>query len=246
MLARLRTFRFDWKLTLLTLMLLPLLLSLGFWQLRREDEKLAMQANWDARERETPVALGMLPVAGDLQYRQVELSGTVDNERIFLLDNRVHLGQAGYDVVVPVTTDDNQLVFVNRGWIAQGASRQQLPVIAPIQGPVRLRGTVYVPVGEPFVLGGDVVAEGWPKVVQTLEPAAMAQQLGAGSLYFPYVIRLAEAAPGVLVRDWPVITTTPEKHRGYAVQWFAMTAMLLGLYLYYSIRGDKAAATRTD
>ena len=44
MFARLRTFRFDWKLTLLTTLLLPLLLSLGFWQLDRLDQRRAQNS----------------------------------------------------------------------------------------------------------------------------------------------------------------------------------------------------------
>jgi surfeit locus 1 family protein len=243
MLARLHTFRFDWKLTLLTALLLPLLLSLGFWQLRRAQEKLDLQAMWDARAREAPVQLSTLSAADDLQYRQVEMSGTVDNAHVFLLDNRVHQGQPGYDVVVPVTTADEQLVFVNRGWIPQGPSREQLPAIDAIEGQVTLQGSVYVPIGQPFTLGGDAVTETWPKVVQTLEPAALAQQVGLDDkALFPYIVRLADGAPGIYVRDWPVISTTPEKHRGYAVQWFAMAAMLLGLYLFYSTRADAASA----
>jgi cytochrome oxidase assembly protein ShyY1 len=244
MLARLHTFRFDWKLTLLTALLLPLLLSLGFWQLGREQEKLDLQTLWDARQREAPVQLAALDPADDLQYRLVDMSGTVDNAHVFLLDNRVHQGQPGYDVVVPVTTADAQLVFVNRGWIAQGPSRAQLPPIDAIEGQVMLRGSVYVPMGEPFTLGGDAVTETWPRVVQTLDPAAMARHAGLDeAALFPYIVRLADGAPGVYVRDWPVISATPEKHRGYAVQWFAMATMLLGLYLYYSSRADAASAT---
>jgi cytochrome oxidase assembly protein ShyY1 len=49
-------------------------------------------------------------------------------------------------------------------------------------------------------------------------------------------VRLAEATPGVLARNWSVVSTTPEKHRGYAVQWFAMATALVLLYFYYSTR----------
>ncbi len=239
MIARLRQFRFDWKLTLLTAVLLPLLLSLGFWQLRREQEKLDLQQQYAARQGEAPVALAQLDPAEDQQYRQVEFSGRYDNAHSFLVDNRIHQGQAGYDLVTPLITDADLVVLVNRGWLPQGQSRAQLPAPDVIDGEITLRGTVYVPVGDPFVLGGDLVTEGWPRVVQTLDPATMAEQAGYPvASVFPHSIRLAEGAPGVLVRNWPVISTTPEKHRGYAVQWFAMAAMLLGLYLYYSTRPE--------
>lgn len=237
---RIRRYRFDWKLSLLTAALLPLLLSLGFWQLRREDEKLALQATYDARQREMPAELKSLDLSQDQQYRQVTVQGHYDNAHNFLLDNRIYQGKVGYEVVVPLETADHTLVFINRGWIAQGASRADLPVIPAIDDDVAVRGSVYQPVGDSLVLSDALEGEGWPKVIQTLDVPRMAQLAGysdAGKI-FPYTVRLAEAEPGVLTRYWPVISTTPEKHRGYAVQWFAMATALIGLYFFYSTKDD--------
>jgi surfeit locus 1 family protein len=237
MLARLRHYRFDWKLSLLTGLLLPLLLSLGFWQLQRAQEKLELQEQYSARQNEAPVSLEQLSPDDDLQYRQVELTGRYDNAHNFLLDNRIHQGRAGYDLITPFITEAQRVVLVNRGWLAQGPTRAQLPPVAAIEGDVTVRGSVYVPVGMPLVLGSITPDEGWPQVIQTLEPGAAGVAAGHGAAdVFPYSVRLAEGAPGVLVRDWPVISMTPERHHGYAVQWFAMAAMLLGLYLFYSTR----------
>lgn len=244
MFARLRQFRFDWKLTLLTALLLPLLLSLGFWQLLREQEKLHLQQQYAARQNETPVPLDAIDLAHDQQYRQVEFSGRYDNENNFLLDNRIHQGQVGYDLITPVITDSNSVVLVNRGWLPQGSSREELPVPAVIDGDVTLRGSIYVPIGTPFVLDDAITFDRGPRVAQVLNPVQMAEAAGySASLLFPYSVRLAEGAPGVLVRDWPLISTTPEKHRGYAVQWFAMALVLLGLYLYYCTRPEPGSAT---
>ncbi len=244
MFARLQQFRFDWKLTLLTAVLFPLLVSLGFWQLRREQEKLDLQQQYAARQNEAPVSLDAIDLADDQQYRQVEFSGRYDNGNSFLLDNRIHQGQVGYDLVTPVITDANLVVLVNRGWLPQGTSRERLPVPVVIDGDVMLRGSIYVPVGTPFVLDDAITSDRGPRVVQVLNPIQMAEAAGyAANMLFPYSVRLADSAPGVLVRDWPVISTTPEKHRGYAAQWFAMAAMLLGLYLYYSTRPEPDSAT---
>ena len=134
-------------------------------------------------------------------------------------------------------TESNRVVLVNRGWLPQGATRAQLPVPMAIDGDVRLHGSVYVQVGTPFVLDGAMSGTGWPRVIQVLDPIPMGSAAGyEPDAIFPYSVRLADGAAGVLVRDWPVISTTPEKHRAYAVQWFAMAAMLLGLYLHYSTR----------
>ena len=237
MYKRLQHYRFDWKLSLLTALLLPLLLSLGFWQLQRAAEKLALQEQYAARQQEAPVALEQLNAADDLQYRQVELTGRYDNAHNFLLDNRIHEGKVGYDLITPFVTEAQRIVLVNRGWLAQGPTRAQLPPLNVVDGLVTVRGSVYVPVGRPLTLGVITPEAGWPQVIQTLDPMPAGAVAGYRAAdVFPYSVRLAAGAPGVQVRDWPVISMTPERHQGYAVQWFAMAAMLLGLYLYYSTR----------
>ena len=55
-----RRFRFNWKMTLFTVALLPLLISLGQWQLDREQEKKAAQLLYENRMQETPVNLDEL------------------------------------------------------------------------------------------------------------------------------------------------------------------------------------------
>lgn len=234
----LRHYRFDWKLSVLLLVLLPLCLRLGFWQLAREQEKLELQQNWTERQRDVPVELSSLDPAGDLQYRQVWLEGRYDNAHVFLLDNRIHEGRVGFEVVQPFRTTDELTVFVNRGWLAQGASRQDLPTPPLLQESVRLQGSVYIPVGDSLVLGDIVPGDEWPKLVQTVDVAELARLSGIESngSVFAHSVRLAEATPGVLERNWSVISTTPEKHRGYAVQWFAMAIAVVLLYLYYSTR----------
>jgi surfeit locus 1 family protein len=237
MYRRLQHYRFDWKLSLLTALLLPLLLSLGFWQLSRAQEKQQLQEQYAARQSEASIALEQLNPADDLQYRQVTLAGRYESARSFLLDNRIHQGRVGYDLITPLVMDTNKVVFVNRGWLPQGATREQLPELEVIDGRITVQGSVYVPVGTQLVLGAVMPTEGWPRVIQALDIRAMGAEAGYRVTdVFPFSVRLAEGAPGVLVRDWPVISMTPERHQGYAVQWFAMAIMLLGLYLYYSTR----------
>lgn len=244
----LRHFQFDWKLTLLVLILLPLLLRLGFWQLAREDEKLQLQNQYAERQQQVAVPIELLDSADDLQYRQVLLQGEYDNTQAFLLDNRIYQGQVGYELISPFYTDEGLAVFINRGWIAQTGSRSDLPELKPVDGRVALNGSVYVPVGEQLVLGDIKPGAQWPKVIQRLDVAELAQEAGftAATDYFPYSVRLAEGAAGVQVRNWTVISTTPEKHRGYAVQWFSMAGALLLLYLHVSFRSGRKRMELTD
>jgi cytochrome oxidase assembly protein ShyY1 len=238
---RLRHYRFDWKLTLLYVLLLPLLVRLGFWQLSREEEKRELLAVYENRQQEQPVSLATLDAADDLQYRQVRFTAQPDNTHLFLLDNRIYQGRVGYEVLQAARTDNDTVVFINRGWVAQGATRADLPQLTPLPDTLELRGSVYVPVGDPVVLDDELMSSGWPKVVEVLDLERMQSAAALEGKLFPYSVRVAEGVDGALVRYWPVINLSPEMHRGYAVQWFAMALALTLLYLYYSTRPEDAA-----
>ncbi len=79
-------------------------------------------------------------------FARVRASGEYDAARQILLDNKVHAGQAGYDVVAPLRlAGSDRFVLVDRGWIAQGASRAQLPVVPPPEGRVTVIGRANLP-----------------------------------------------------------------------------------------------------
>ena len=62
----------------------------------------------------------------------------------------------------------------------------------------------------------------------------LAAELGGEAALFPYPIRIDAGEPGALVVEWKVVNSGPEKHIGYAVQWFAMSAVLAILYIFRS------------
>jgi surfeit locus 1 family protein len=227
----------GWKMTLFTALLMPLLLTLGSWQLDREAEKLALQALHERRTAAAPTPIEDLDWGNsDLSYQPVTMTGSFDNERYMLLDNRINNGRVGYEVLMPFTTSSGQMLIINRGWIAQGPTREQLPDLPLAQGTLTVSGTVYVPIAEPFLLSDvqeDQVAE-WPRVVQKIDVPAWSALFEKPLLV--HTVRIDQDSPGALTAKWPTVNMEPEKHRGYAVQWFSMAAALLLMYVYFGIR----------
>jgi surfeit locus 1 family protein len=243
MLARLKNYRFNWKISLFTVLLLPVLIRLGFWQLEREQEKLALQNQYELRQDAEAVRLAALNSDDDLQYMPVVMSGNYDNAHNFLLDNKIFEGKAGFEVLTPFYTEHGEIVIINRGWIAQNAYRGILPQVEEIAGQIELRGAVYIPLGEQFMLGEDRPEQSWPRIIQSLDMPYMAEVLDQTDL-FPYTVRLDALSPGVYVRNWPLVSTTPEKHRGYAIQWFTMASVLILLYIFVSTRPEEKEELR--
>lgn len=233
--ARRIEFDFEWRITLFTLFLLPLMISLGFWQLEREQEKSALALSFERQQALPPVPLEDLwgEAAQALAYRPALLRGRYLQDRHVLLDNRIQQGRYGNEVLTLFLLNSGEQVLVNRGWVAADPSRVSMTAVPPVtDGELAITGQVYVSPGEPYLLADEPLPQGWPKRVQAIQMDKLSGDLG-GKL-FPHPVRIDAGQPGSLLVDWQVVNISPAKHRGYAVQWFTMAAALFLVYLLRS------------
>lgn len=232
-------FDLEWRISLATALLLPFLVLLGFWQLQRAEEKAQLATTWELRRHQPPALLsdldGQSPEA--LAYAPVELKGRFLQGEYFLLDNRIHGGRFGYEVLALFELAGADLtVLVNRGWILGDSARLTLPEIPQVAAEVGISGYIYVAPGSPYLLAEQVLEAGWPKRIQAVEMDKLSPFVEAanGAKVFPYPVRIDEAQPGALTVDWQIVNISPEKHTGYAVQWFTMAAVLGIFYILRS------------
>jgi cytochrome oxidase assembly protein ShyY1 len=230
---------FEWRITLATALLVPALVALGFWQLERADEKADLEARWSARQSEAPVPLASL--AGDapeqLAYRRVLLQGEFLAGHYLLLDNRLQQGRFGNEVVgLLALVDSDQLVLVNRGWVPSDPARLVLPEVAEPDGLVELTGHIYVSPGKPYLLGEQQLAPPWPVQIQALDNEVLAPLVATvtEAALYPHPVRIDSGQPGALTVAWQLVNASPEKHQGYAFQWFTMAAVLAFFFLLRS------------
>lgn len=214
-------------------MLLPLFLSLGFWQLRKAEAASALQAEIAACALAAPIEMPVTPAdAAALRHRRFVLRGSYDAGRQILIDNRVHGGRAGYHVVTPLKLDGAAMhVLVNRGWVPAAADRRVLPQVPPPTARVEITGVAVLPPARFFTLG-EVASPG--TVWQNLDLARFRDH--AGVPLQPVVLQLDATAPGGYVRDWPRVDERALRNLGYAWQWFGFAAASAGIWLYFLLR----------
>ena len=149
-----------------------------------------------------------------------------------LLDNKVYRGRVGYDVVTPLALTDGRVVLVNRGWVAAGASRKDLPAFATPAGTVSVEGRVNQP---PAFLELAREAPAGP-VWQNLDLQRFTQATGLPVL--PVIIEQTKplTSDDALVRNWAAPDLGVDKHRIYMFQWYAFAALAGGLWLYFTLR----------
>jgi len=212
--------------------------ALGRWQLSRAAQKEALQAEIDAQQRLPAVDWDNLtkPLAANtdfsaLSYRSVSLRGRWLPAHTVFLDNRQMHGQPGFYVVTPLQpSTGGRPVLVQRGWVPRNfVDRTALPRIDSLPGEVVLQGRMAPPPGKLYAMGAE---QGGP-IRQNLDLEAFRIETGLDLLPVSVVQTGAGDAP--LQRDWPVVTSGVEKHYGYAFQWFALSALITILYVWFQI-----------
>ena len=216
--------------TLVTILLLCLMINLGFWQLRRAEFKEHMVERLAERSQLSSATLtDISEISGDINDFPIDVTGQYLNQFNLLLDNRTHRGVAGYHVLTPLLIN-NSILLVNRGWIPQGASRSIFPSIPKREGTVHLSGLAHVPNPDFFVLKEDNYSQiSWPFLIQKIDLEKSNQLFNYPLL--PFVLRLNPEPESGFVRQWHSNFMGPEKHYGYALQWFSLSAALLVIYL---------------
>lgn len=233
----LKRVRQQWQLSLLVLLFLPLLIHLGYWQLDRAVDKEQLLAVYQQQQNLPAENFEQLTkLYADIRYRPIIVNGTFDPERYWLLDNQPRQGKVGYEVIMPLKVS-GQWILVNRGWVKAPRLRSELPVFETPSDRVTLQGYFHIPSKNAvFSQTSSDLSQEWPKRVIELSVANIESILG--DKVYSRVLRIESDNPGALITDWPMINTSPEKHYGYAMQWFLMALALVFLYAWAVVKTE--------
>ena len=210
---------------------------LGVWQLDRAAQKTALQQALQRQRALPPLAQAQLarePADAAAQlHRSVRLQGRWLAAHTIYLENRQMNGQPGFYAVTPLQLDDGSAVLVQRGWVPRDLlDRTRVAAPPPPEGVVRVLGRIAP--GPARLYEFDGAASG--AIRQNLDVASFARESGLPLRPLAVVQEDETMASGDgLVRQWPQPATGVEKHHGYAFQWFALCALIIGLYAWFQL-----------
>lgn len=234
---------------LLACALLAAFVALGSWQLGRGREKQAMVDAFARGTGSSVVLSGGASVDALPRYQHVRAEGRFLPDRQVLLDNMPSsTGKPGFRVLTPFErTDGGRLLLVDRGWVPLGATRAELPAVTVDTATRTVAGRLDelpapgVRVGEAGVTGD----ARWPRVLNF--PRLEDVERVLGSAVEPRIVLLDGGLPDGYERAWrPALRFGPERHLGYAVQWFALALATLVVFLALSLRPARADSGATD
>ena len=213
-------------LTIFSTFFILMFIYLGSWQIERAAHKANLMYKFDVEQAAIP---SMLSIKSP-DWSRVYVDGIFDASKQILIDNQIHNGKVGYKIFTPFIFDQERTVLVDRGWIPQGSSRADLPNINFIASASRIIATVTRP-EQGIVAGSELLTDSWPKVSQTKAVAVLNSAYTESILDMVLVLDPGSNHAKEYIQIKP-FAITPVKHYGYALQWFTMSIVLLGMFLF--------------
>ena len=225
-LSTIELIKYNKALTAFSCVFIIVFILLGFWQIERAGFKASLIQEFDLEQAKAPNAIS----SSSSQWSRVYIEGFYDPAQQALIDNQIKNGKVGYKIYTPFYYEQDQAIFVDRGWISQGKTRNDLPNLNFNATKLRIIGSLIKP--EKEVLAGDeLLTNEWPLVSQTKSPSVIQE---AYEKQFSNMVLILD--PGSLFKNEHVALTpfviTPTKHYGYALQWFTMSLVLAGMFIY--------------
>jgi len=218
----------SWLPLLVGALLVVQFAGLGAWQISRGLEKRA-----DQQLFEDDTGFAAWQHGTDVRpYQRLQAAGRYDREHQILLENIIVNSRYGYYVITPlIGLSGEPVLLVNRGWIEKtgeppDAARLDLPTER-----LTVRGRAGS-LPRPGMKMGDAfnAQESWPQSAVYPSNDEVAAALGAEVQ--PFVLLMDPQEEHGFLRHWVPTEFGPGKHFGYALQWFAMGAVLSGLLIW--------------
>jgi surfeit locus 1 family protein len=205
-----------------------ILMSLGFWQIRRMEEKRVYLDEIEARIGNAPIALPAVPEEGPHKFQAVFAQGQFTGEALEVLAGQKG-ASPGVLVIEAFALPDGRRIMVQRGFIQDEARGTPRTVTD-----ARVEGNLH-----------------WPQDTNAFTPPPDAKT----GLWFardvPAMARALQTEPTLIVAREPTgdgiapvpVDTSgiPNDHWGYAIQWFLLAATWAGMtvFLLWRIRTRK-------
>lgn len=202
--------------------------GLGAWQVSRGLEKRATENLYRDESSFTTWRHG----TAVRPYQRLKVEGQFDSAHQFVLENIIINSRYGYYIITPFELGaDAPVLLVNRGWIEKGATPFDAALLEMPAEPTILHGRAGSLPRAGYKMGDAVTpTPDWPKYA--VYPSIDEVSAVLGREVQPFVLLMDHEEAGGFYRHWVPTEFGPGKHFAYALQWFAMGAVLAGLLVW--------------
>ncbi len=225
--------------TLVFLVLLPVLLRLGVWQLDRAQEKRDIQTNLMLKSQQEAISLQQALSQENPDQAAVVILGQAVSQQFLVIDNQKQGKRLGYEILALFQPEDSkQPVLVSRGWLPRKDFYEKVPEIPEFSDSI-IKGNLYFSKGANQVVANNAQWEQFDNahLIGQFDMQTVAEKVRQMGYHIaPFVVRQQPELNSIFVREWPLLASPPQKHTAYALQWFAMALALCIIYVVVNVK----------
>ncbi len=216
-------------LTLCTIPSLIVLFLLGSWQIQRLSWKSELISNYNINFSKDPISVDeLLHKNEEKKFRRVVISGKYDHENEIQIIGKTYEGNAGFHIITPFILTNNEIIYVNRGWVPKKYVDRNKREFTLFEGNTKVIGLVRLPQKKGYFVPENEPHNGfW----FTIKPDEFNSHLEISADTNYYIDELN--IDGKLKLPMPANgkIQIPNNHLQYAITWYSLAIGLLLVYI---------------
>ncbi len=195
--------------------------SLGTWQLYRLQWKLELIDEIKDGLNSKPINFSKKNIKN---YQKVKFNGIFDFSKQIYLYSLNDNGAPGYDVLTPITTNANEILLINRGWINKSNKNNKkinFTQNSSLEGIIK-----KITKPNPFKPENDLKKNIW----YSLNLRDLEKYTGYNLNNF---ILILQNNQNQLIKTKTVSADLPNNHLKYAITWYSVAISILLYFLYF-------------
>ena len=220
--------------TIFLIIVFPILLVLGSWQINRliwKDNLIKFYKNQSSSNyfELTKKEIG----SKSIEFRKVKIKGYFLNKKEIYISGKTYEGNIGFHVVTPFKLKNNEIVLINRGWVSEGYRDPKKRKFTLIKDETVINGIIRYPQKKGYFVPENEPYKGFWFTINPLEIYAFLNLKKENTIKEFYIDALKDVGKIKLpigANDKPNLRN---QHLSYAVTWYSLALILLVVYIFF-------------
>ena len=215
----------------LTIFALPsflILIILGSWQVQRLNWKSELISNYNNNFQQAPITVKELfKDRKNNKYRRTVIYGEYDHANEIQIIGKTYEGNAGFHIITPFILENNEIIYINRGWVPKKYADKKTRKFSLLKDKVRVLGLVRLPQKKGYFVPENEPENGFWFTIIPEELNGHLNIIGEKEFYIDELnidekLKLPMPANGKV--------QVPNNHLQYAITWYSLALGLLIVY----------------
>ena len=205
-----------------------ILIILGSWQVQRLSWKSNLISNYNNNFQQAPITVKELfKDRKKNKYRRTVIYGEYDHANEIQIIGKTYEGNAGFHIISPFILENNEIIYINRGWVPKKYADKKTRKFSLLEDKVRVVGLVRLPQKKGYFVPENEPENGFWFTIIPEELNGHLNIIGEKEFYIDELnidekLKLPMPANGKV--------QVPNNHLQYAITWYSLALGLLIVY----------------